>query len=147
MGSKDLVCFVEHMVCAALEKLVGPTFQMDVRIHLEGNITMHAGYQVIILIDFTGLQWNYFSFFIIFMFCQIVFLEFHRWLRDWMFWCWTRTARSSKIGTDCEMLQGRDANLEARVGWLEHRCKMMESCSKHSKLLTLKSRKKFIFHN
>ena len=86
-----------------------------------------------------------FFLFIIFMFCQIVFLEFHRWLRDWMFWCWTRTARSSKIGTDCEMLQGRDANLEARVGWLEHRCKMMESSCKHSKLVTLISRKKIYF--
>ena len=56
MENKDHVCFVEQRVCAALKKLVGPTFQTDVTTHLEGNITMHAAYQVIILIDFTGLQ-------------------------------------------------------------------------------------------
>ena len=55
MENKDHVCFVEQRVCAALEKLDGPTFQTDAPIHLEGNIIMHAAYQVIILIDFTRL--------------------------------------------------------------------------------------------
>ena len=63
MGNKDLACFVEQRVCAALEKLDGPTFQTDVPIHLEGNITMHAAYQVIILIYFYQTTMKlYFSF-------------------------------------------------------------------------------------